>query len=158
MLMLYGISAGLMDSIQIKAGTVLWPDASCKSQNPIRITNDVVMRRNAEDEWVISKGKYTVSMMNTTTNQTDDSQTSDKAETKKETSETVTEKETTVRLVEKSKDTKELATSYISVERQESQMLIYIAVGIGCAALGVLAILWIVLVKRRKGKGKRKEG
>lgn len=159
MLMLYGISAGLMDSIQIKAGTVLWPDASCKSQNPIRITNDVVMRRNAEDEWVISKGRYTASMMNTTPSQKDDSTTSNKSEAKEETTTTLTEKEkdTTVRLVEKSKDTKELPTSYISIEKQESSVVVYIAVGVGCVVLGVLAILWIILAKRRKAKGNRKE-
>ena len=55
-LILYGIQVGLQDSVEIKAGTILWPDASCKSQTPIRITNSILLTRDAEDEWVITVG------------------------------------------------------------------------------------------------------
>ena len=58
-LIIYGIQPGLMDTIAIKAGTILWPDSSCKSQDPIRIANDILLVRDAEDEWVIKAGKLT---------------------------------------------------------------------------------------------------
>ncbi len=58
-LIIYGIQPGLMDTIEIKKGTILWPDSSCKSQNPIRIVNDILMIRDSEDEWVIKAGKMT---------------------------------------------------------------------------------------------------
>lgn len=47
------VKIGLMDSITIKAGTILWPATECKSQVPIRITTDVELTRDAEDDWVI---------------------------------------------------------------------------------------------------------
>lgn len=55
-LILYGISPGLMDSIEIPAGTILWPDASCKSADPIRIANDIKLVRDEEDDWKIVAG------------------------------------------------------------------------------------------------------
>lgn len=63
-LMLYGIQAGLMDSITIQAGTILWPDSSCLSADPIRIANDVILQRDEEDEWVIVAGKAAASNKN----------------------------------------------------------------------------------------------
>lgn len=60
-LMLFGIQAGLMDSIVIQAGTILWPDSSCLSADPIRIVNDVILQRDEEDEWVIVAGKAAAS-------------------------------------------------------------------------------------------------
>ncbi len=59
-LILVGIQVGLMDSIEVKAGTILWPTASSKSQVPIRIQNNVKLTRNAEDEWMF--GNYNVNM------------------------------------------------------------------------------------------------
>lgn len=159
MLMLYGISAGLMDSIQIKAGTVLWPDASCKSQTPIRITNAVVMKRNAEDEWVISKGKY-VKPTQTTNASTDTDAKEDGQDSSSNTTTGVTIKAddgTTVRLVDSRDTKKELTTSHISVGAEESNGMLYVGIAAGCVILGILAILWIVIAKKRKGNSKKKE-
>lgn len=47
------VKIGLMDSFTIKAGTILWPGAECKSQVPIRITTDVRLTRDVEDDWII---------------------------------------------------------------------------------------------------------
>lgn len=159
MLMLYGISAGLMDSIQIKAGTVLWPDASCKTQTPIRITNAVVMKRNAEDEWVISKGKY-VRPTQTVNGSTDADATENGQGSSSNTTTGVTikaDKGTTVRLVDPRDTKKELAASHISVGQKENNTMLYVGIAAGCVILGILAILWIVIAKKRKGNSKKKE-
>lgn len=55
-ILLMNASIGLMDSIEIKAGTILWPSADSDSQVPLRIQNSVVLTRNADDEWVYSVG------------------------------------------------------------------------------------------------------
>lgn len=159
MLMLYGISAGLMDSIQIKAGTILWPDASCKTQTPIRITNPVVMKRNAEDEWVISKGKY-VKPTQTVNGSTDADATENGQGSSSNTTTGITikaDKDTTVRLVDPRDTKKELAVSHISVGQKENNTMLYVGIATGCVILGILAILWIVIAKRRKGNSKKKE-
>lgn len=56
------VQIGLMDSFTIKAGTILWPDESCKSLVPIRIMTDVRLTRDAEDDWVIKLNKKTVKL------------------------------------------------------------------------------------------------
>ncbi|MBQ8494198.1 MAG: hypothetical protein IJ465_00375, partial [Clostridia bacterium] len=48
----------LYDAVEIKKGTVLVPDASCKSQNPIVIANDFRMVRDEWEEWVVD-GEFT---------------------------------------------------------------------------------------------------
>lgn len=55
-ILLMNASIGLMDSIEIKAGTILWPSADSGSQVPLRIQNSVVLTRNADDEWIYSVG------------------------------------------------------------------------------------------------------
>lgn len=151
MLMLYGISAGLMDSIQIKAGTILWPDASCKVQIPIRITNDVVMKRDAQDEWIISKGKYEAA--GTATDQQDDTQTVQTEATDDRQAESIQKKKTSVRLVDQKSDTRTLTNSTITVAAAENHITwIYVAAASVCVLAGIAAILWIVLIRRRKGR------
>lgn len=51
-ILLVGIQVGLMDSIRINAGTILWPTTESETQIPLRITNNIRLTRNAEDEWV----------------------------------------------------------------------------------------------------------
>lgn len=151
MLMLYGISAGLMDSIQIKAGTILWPDASCKVQIPIRITNDVVMKRDAQDEWIISKGKYEAAKA--AANQQGDAQSAQTETKDDQKAGTVLEKQTFVRLVDKKGDTRMLSGSTITVASAENHTAwIYVAVACVSVLAGIAAILWIVLIRRRKGR------
>ena len=48
----------LYDAVEIKKGTVLVPNASCKSQNPIVIANDFRMVRDEWEEWVVD-GEFT---------------------------------------------------------------------------------------------------
>lgn len=53
-ILLMNASIGLMDSIEMKAGTILWPSADSASQVPLRIQNSVVLTRNVDDEWIYS--------------------------------------------------------------------------------------------------------
>ncbi len=55
---LSAVDLSLYDAILIEADTVLYPDASCKSDRPIVLANAFAMVRDADDEWeVISEFK-----------------------------------------------------------------------------------------------------
>ncbi len=54
------VQVGLMDSLEIKAGTILWPGTGSKCQDPIRIMTDVLLTRDSEDDWVIQLNGKTV--------------------------------------------------------------------------------------------------
>ena len=53
-----GLRLHEIDALQINAGTILYADATCISTQPIKITNQVRLIRDANDEWVIDK-KFT---------------------------------------------------------------------------------------------------
>lgn len=42
-----------LEGLQIDKGTILYPDADCKSERPIKITNQVRIVRDKEDEWTV---------------------------------------------------------------------------------------------------------
>ena len=50
-----GLRLHELDALQIDAGTILYADATCNSTQPIKITNQVRLIRDANDEWVIDK-------------------------------------------------------------------------------------------------------
>ena len=146
LLMLYGVKAGMMDFIKIPSGTILWPDSSCKSDNPIRIANDVVLTRNTEDEWVILSGKPSASTGGTQSNE-NSSVESEKNETaKKELTVSVNKDGTYVRLVDaNNKKSYEDKITPVSNNR-----LVYIAVGITSVLLVSLIVGCLVAAKKRK--------
>ena len=146
LLMLYGVKAGMMDFIKIPSGTILWPDSSCKSDNPIRIANDVVLTRNTEDEWVILSGKPSASTGGTQSNE-NSSVESEKNETaKKELTVSVNKDGTYVRLVD-ANNKKSDADKVIPVSNNH---LVYIAVGITSVLLVSLIVGCLVAAKKRK--------
>ena len=142
LLMLYGVKAGMMDFIRIPSGTILWPDSSCKSENPIRIANDVVLTRNTEDEWVILSGKPSASTGGTQSNE-NSSVESEKNETAKK---ELNKDGTYVRLVD-ANNKKSDADKIIPVSNNH---LVYIAVGITSVLLVSLIVGCLVAAKKRK--------
>ena len=148
-LIIYGINPGLKDSIKIEKGTILWPDSACKSQDPIRIVNDVILTRNAEDEWNIQTGNYVVDKGQIQEETIPvESEKNDKAE------QTITvstdRKETKVRLVDN--DSKEsMSTDDRSVSKSVNPV-IYVGIGATSLLLIVLVVWCIVMAKKRKNK------
>ena len=124
----------------------MWPDSSCKSENPIRIANDVVLTRNTEDEWVILSGKPSASTGGTQSNE-NSSVESEKNETaKKELTVSVNKDGTYVRLVD-ANNKKSDADKIIPVSNNH---LVYIAVGITSVLLVSLIVGCLVAAKKRK--------
>lgn len=147
-LIIYGIQPGLMDTIEIKAGTILWPDSSCKSQDPIRIANDIVMVRDAEDEWVIKAGKMT-----TKKNGSQDKNTTVQSEQKDVVQETLASYDdgpTKVRLVDK--DEKNVQDGKQPVGSGN----VWGYIGISSAGIFAVALITGLILfskKRKKGEG-----
>lgn len=54
--MLLCVDFAMPDSVEVKAGTILWPSINSEVQKPVRILNRIYLDRNAEDEWVIRVG------------------------------------------------------------------------------------------------------
>ena len=53
---LFGITPATKESIEVKAGTVLFAHNACKTLKPIRILNSVKLTRDAEDNWQFKTG------------------------------------------------------------------------------------------------------
>ena len=60
-----GLRLNELDGLQINKGTVLYPDASCKSLVPIEIVNQWRIVRDENDEWVVDKTFTTDYNLNT---------------------------------------------------------------------------------------------
>lgn len=146
LLMLYGVQAGIMDSIKIPSGTILWPDSSCKSENPIRIVYDVVLTRNADDEWVIQSGKPSAGNGGAQNNNSSSVESEKNETAKEELTVSVSKDVTNVRLVDaKSNETKKDKTTTAS-----NNSIVYVAVGVTSALLAALLVGCLVVAKKRK--------
>ena len=151
-LIIYGIQPGIMDTIEIKAGTILWPDSSCKSTDPIRIANDILLIRDTEDEWVIKAGKMT-----TKKNGSQSGNTTVQSEQKDVVQETLASYDdgpTMVRLVDKDgKDAQDGKQPVVS-----GNVWGYIGIAsIGVFAVALITCLILFLKKRKKGEGQTVE-
>jgi len=151
-LIIYGIQPGLMDTIEIKAGTILWPDSSCKSTDPIRIANDILLVRNTEDEWIIKAGKMTTKKNSSqSTNETVQSEQKDVVQ---ETLASYDDEPTKVRLVDK--DGKHVQNGKQPVVSGNVWGYIGIA-SVGVFAVALITCLILFLKKRKKGEGQTVE-
>lgn len=139
---LYGIQSGMQNGIEIKAGTILWPDADCNSQEPIRIVNTIKMTRDSEDEWVIDNGSWKEADKSAQNVSSGEEQ---KAEDKKENSDDVKAVNVKVQLVNRDKEQEEIILTVPAT----NGITIWV---IGGIAFLVLAgcISMIVIVKKRK--------
>ena len=54
---LFGITPATKESMEVKAGTVLFAHNACKNLKPVRILNSVKLTRDAEDNWKYKTGE-----------------------------------------------------------------------------------------------------
>ena len=52
MFYLDNLPLGFYDAIEFDTGSIVYPDSSCQSQNPMKIVNSLRIVRNANDQWV----------------------------------------------------------------------------------------------------------
>ena len=84
-----GLRLNELDGLQIDAGTILYPDSTCKSNIPIKIVNQLRIIRDENDEWQVDKSfttDYDLVDVNAASNGTqgnsDSSESSDEADKK----------------------------------------------------------------------------
>lgn len=159
-----GLRLHELDALQIDAGTILYADATCNSTQPIKITNQVRLIRDANDEWVIDKTFTTEYNLVAESETVSDNQ--NKADSSEEQKDVVSEqkeeiiasdkedknyKATNIRYHDETED--EEANSSV----QENNILI-LAIGITSGVLlAALCILLIIANKKRKDKQEQGE-
>ena len=159
-----GLRLHELDALQIDAGTILYADATCNSTQPIKITNQVRLIRDANDEWVIDKTFTTEYNLVAESETVSDNQ--NKADSSEEQKDVVSEqkeeiiasdkedknyKATNIRYHDETED--EEANSSV----QENNILI-LAIGITSGVLlAALCILLIIVNKKRKDKQEQGE-
>lgn len=77
-----GLRLNELDGLQIDKGTILYPDATCKSIQPIKIMNQFRIVRDANDEWEVDKTFTTdYNLTSSSNNASENAGTTDKTET-----------------------------------------------------------------------------
>ena len=153
-----------LDALQIDAGTILYADVTCNSTQPIKITNQVRLIRDANDEWIIDKTFTTDYDLMAENETVADNQ--NKAESSEEQKDVVSQQKEEI--VAPAEDDKNYAIENIQYHDEaddeganssihaSNTPIIVIGIGSG-VLLALLCILLIIANKKRKNKQEQGE-
>ena len=159
-----GLRLHELDALQIDAGTILYADVTCNSTQPIKITNQVRLIRDANDEWIIDKTFTTDYDLMAENETVADNQ--NKAESSEEQKDVVSQQKEEI--VAPAEDDKNYAIENIQYHDEaddeganssihaSNTPIIVIGIGSG-VLLALLCILLIIANKKRKNKQEQGE-